>query len=364
MNERHRRGTRLAVIAASALALGGCASPGDAARPPQPARAERLRADRVLTPSAALGDGAGAAWLDADASSLAPVSPADERRRPEFDAAKALLEGGDAAGAVRAYDRIYTLAPRGPGADEALFGLAEATLRSGEPYRADELFERLLREFPATPRYNEAVERVFQIGKLFAEEKAERASILPGFRKKDRTFGIEVLERFLKARDRHELAPQALFTVAEAHLADDEAELAIESWQRLMKEYPRSSWARLAEYRIALAFFSLSYGVVYDKRPILTGLRRLRAYVRRYPTGDNIREAEAKLASVEEELAAHELKVARRYERDDHHVSAQIYLATLRRDYPKTRAAAEAERLAREWPNPPLPPDERDEKGR
>src|SRR5262249_22642342 len=153
-----------------------------------------------------------------------------------------------------------------------------------------------------------------------------------GLPMRDVDYGIDILDKFSKQRDRHPLAPEAVYVIGEAHLRERDAELAIEAWQRLIKAYPDSKWARLAEDPTPSAFPTLSDGVEYDKRPIYTGLKRLRAYVRKYETGDKRAEATEKLLALEEELALHELKVAHTYARNDHFDSARIYLDAIRRE--------------------------------
>ena len=99
----------------------------------------------------------------------------------------------------------------------------------------------------------------------FAEGRAERPTWLLGIRMTDRAFGIEVLEEFHRARERHVLADDALYLIGVAHLAENEPELAIASWQKVVDDYPKSEWADPAEYRIGLAFVAMSAGPEYDK---------------------------------------------------------------------------------------------------
>jgi outer membrane assembly lipoprotein YfiO len=332
----------------SLLALLGCAAP----KPPS----EEILAPppRILAASAALGDTAGATWREARGRTGA------ERRSDElqasFNAAKALADAGEHADASLAYERVYRFSPRSRLAEDSLFLAAEEAFQATQYYRALELYDKLVILYPTTQHYPDVLTKQFQVGKLYVEEKAKKPSWFLGVEKTDSAYGIEVLEKFVKQRERHALAPQALYLIGEAHVRNDEPELAIESWQRLVKDYPQSEWARLGEYRIALAFISLSYGADYDKRPLVTGKKRLNAYINKYPTGDNRSEAQTKLKSLEEDLAQHELAIAKKYARADRYRAAQIYLASIRRDYPQTDAAKEATQLAAEWENPPDPP--------
>jgi DNA repair protein RecO (recombination protein O) len=348
----HRLGKELrltrhlqAALVVLVLALvGGCASP--------PASEDESPARPALA-AAGLGDASGAAWRDARGGRAARLLDQG------MEKARAIAATGDHGAATEAYEAVYRTAPRGKVAEESLFQAAEEAFFAGRHFHALELYTRLVALYPSSAHYPEIDERTFQIGKLYVEEKAKKPSFFLGIEHDDTSYGIEVLEKFVKARDQHALAPEALFLIGEAHVKQDEPELSIESWQRLVKDYPRSSWSRLAEYKIALAFCSLSYGADYDKRPLLTGRKRLQNYVKKYPAGDNVEEAKARLLELEEELAQHDLTIAKKYASHDRFRSARIYLLSILnpdRGYPGTKAAAEAKSLADVWPDPPDPP--------
>jgi outer membrane protein assembly factor BamD (BamD/ComL family) len=340
------------VLLASLLAVTGCQAPPVGGEPVAPAPPPR-----VPSADAALGDSAGSTWSDTRARPPEKKMPADPTTASGLAHAKALADAGEHADAAAAYEEIYRFAPRSKLAEDALYFAAEEAFQAGQHYHALELFDRLLVLYSSTPHFPDVLERQFQIGKLYVEEKAKKPSWFIGVDKADAPYGIETLERFVKQRDQHALAPEALFLVGEAHLKADEPELAIESWQRLVRDYPRSTWARLGEYRIALAFVSLSYGVEYDKRPLMTGLKRLRNYINKYQTGDNIQEASLKRRELAEQLAQHELAIAKKYARRGKYRAAHIYLIGIQRDFPEAKTTKEeAKRLAAEWEDPIDPP--------
>lgn len=243
---------------------------------------------------------------------------------------------------------------------EHMFWAAECALGEQEYYHAYLLYLRLRRDYPSTRLMPRAVERIFLVGRLFCEGAATKPSWLFGIALTDRAFGIKILERFQKARERHGLSDDALHYVALARLDLDEWELAIDSWEKLQQVYPDREWAETAEYRVALTTLQMSEGPAYDKVPIRSALKRLRRYVQRHPTGNHVGEAQKRLREVEEGLARHQLDVARFYLRRDKYYSADIYLTAVQRDYPGTEAASEARTMQNKLPRtspPPPPPD-------
>lgn len=245
---------------------------------------------------------------------------------------------------------------------EFLFFAAESALGAGQHEEAYDAYRKLLRRYPSTPRYPLVVERIFLIGRLYAEGRAETTTWFLGVEMTDRTLGIEILEEFQKARERHSLADDALHSIALARVAQEEYGLAIDAWQKLMDEYPKSEWAETAEFRIGTTFALMSDGTDYDKRPMLTALTRLRRYVERHPTGNHVAEAREEIARIEEDLAAQQVEVARFYLRRDQRYSAVRCLEEVLREYPRTDAAREAARLKSSLPRvTPPPPKEHQE---
>jgi len=210
--------------------------------------------------------------------------------------------------------------------------------------------------FAAAPRFPMIVERIFLIGRKFCLGRAEKPSWLLGISMEDQEFGVQILERFQGARERHPLADDAFHYVALARLDLGDWELAIDAWERLRREYPKSEWAETAEFRVGLTMLGMSDGPRYDKAPLLSALERLRLYVKRHPTGNHSKEAQVEIERVEEEIAQHRLGVARYYLRQDQDYSADVYLSSVQKDFPNTKAATEALRLQNTMPRTSPPP--------
>jgi hypothetical protein len=242
---------------------------------------------------------------------------------------------------------------------EFLLYAAEASLGDGEHYPAYQHYSRLIKLYSDTPHYDHAVARLFLLARLFAQGKARKPSWLLALPLTDLEFGIQALERFQRARERHPSSDDALHYAAEAYLESGDPGLAVDTWTRLGRTYPDSEWAETAEYRTGLATLALSDGPRYDKGPMISGLKRLEAYLRDHPRGNHAKQARAKTKELRELLSTQLLIVARYYQRKDQDYSARLYLTAIQRDYPKTPAAREAATLANSIPKtspPPAPP--------
>ncbi|RMG17786.1 MAG: outer membrane protein assembly factor BamD, partial [Planctomycetota bacterium] len=328
-------------------------------RPPSPpqrlprGRGPFLALLMLLSAAGAIGCGAAPPRAAPPAVVVAPVISGST---PLSEQAAELLAARRYAEAGELYASLSRSDPSPEHRAEFAFAAAECAFARGDYYAAYRLYSELLQRYPTTPRFAGVVERVFTISRLFAEGRATKPSWLLGAELTDRSFGVELLTAFQKARERHPLADDALHHKALALVELGEGDEAIEVWQKLIDDYPDSEWLETAEFRIGVTMLARSEGPEYDKRPLLAALERLRSYARKHPNGDYIQEASQRIAAIEEDLAGHWLEVARFYLRRDRIYSARIYLEAIGREYPRTRAAQRARALLEELPPSSLPP--------
>jgi len=271
------------------------------------------------------------------------VTPADALSGdPRAEAARAAAAAGRYEQARQAYEALLASETDPARRGELVFLAAECALGASDFHRAATLYQRLLSDHPGSPRFGQAVERVFQVGRLFCLGQATRPSWFFGVEFTNHEFGIRVLERFRDARERHPLADDALHAIALAHVELGEYEKAQASWETVIREYPTSEWVDTAHYRAALAVLATGSGARYDKAPLRETVARLRRYQQLFPTGNHAQEVQAQLEELNEELAAHELAVARFYLGRSRPYAADLYLAAILRDYPGTEAAVDA----------------------
>jgi outer membrane assembly lipoprotein YfiO len=316
------------------LALGCAAEERPAGRAPAGGE-ERAAPGDVAEVGSAAPDGAPSGWLSA--------------ARADYDAGRY----AEAAERLRRGTRLGT---RGLQNEEGLFLLGESLFRAGEYEEAYFAYRRFLEQYGDSPRHEEVTGRCFEIGRRYAQGEALTTTL--GIEGTDYHFGRDVLRAFQHENDRHSLADDAMHLCAESYFSEGEYEQAITNWLRLLQEYPESEWAQFAEYRLALAHYARSDGVQYDKAPIAAARQSLIGYARRHPQGDHIAAGEEQLRAIEEELASHELGIARHYRRWGHALSAKIYYEAILREYPRTAAAGEAksELVLVAQAQPPAPP--------
>ncbi len=337
-------------------------------------------------PAAAPGVGAGAVAGAAAAPAAAPAassSPSGAAGDPAAAGAAqpsvASLEKGLTLLAERRYEEAYEIfesvasgAPMPPPAspeevvaDRALrragvarpttaplyvlarFYMAESLFLQGEHHAAHKGYAEILEKHPDFERLAQAIEREHAIGAAFVERKAERPVLGGLFSVKDPDFGVALLEKLI-AEYQQPYFDHAELLIADYHFAEADWLRAADAYERLQKDFPASEASDVAEYQSAVCKLRQVKGMRYDLSKVREAEKLLANYVRRRPTGARIREADALLKTVREDLAAQDLEVARFYlERERRPASALIYVESLLRNRRDTAAAEQAKEYLR-----------------
>lgn len=158
----------------------------------------------------------------APSNSAGPPSAASSSAKPS---AKSLVRSGAA-------ERV-DLANSGESARE-LFARANRARREGEPRRAVTLYELLQKRFPSAP---EAEASVLALGMLELSLNQPDAA-------------LRHFKAYLARSPQGELGSEALWGKARAHLLLGQKELAKQSFQLLLSQYPESAYAGAARAKL------------------------------------------------------------------------------------------------------------------
>ncbi len=320
-----RRTNRQRTLPILALAL---AASGASAQGPEYRMDESGNWVLVSTPAA----GSDEALIAAARKDLAEVRPADARR-----AVSEWIERNDRT--------------RNPRLAEALLIRADALTAEGDEYEALYDYERVIKEFPATPSFITAVERELDIGVRYCAGLRRK---LLGVRVLDATdIGEELLIRVQERMPSSRLAERAGIELADYYYRERNLDLAVDAYDLFIQNYPKSQYLQRAMQRRIYATIGRFKGPRYDGSALIDARILTRRYAALFP-------AEAQKAGLDDglltrldESSAEELmEGAQWYLRRDDDVAARYMLRRLIRDHPKSAAAQRALTMLQErnWP--------------
>ena len=115
--------------------------------------------------------------------------------------------------------------------------------------------------------------------------------------------------------------------------------------ERMVRDYPQSTWNPTAEFQIALAVRRQLRGVDYDQEALKKARQKFNLYLNHHPRGSQVDEARGYLRDLAEMEGRHDLKIAKYYLRESQPQAAMLYLRSVILNNPRTDAAREAREI-------------------
>jgi|GEM_PF-809212 len=157
---------------------------------------------------------------------------------------------------------------------------------------------------------------------------------LPG-----QSLAIEIYDELVACVPNHELAVKALFSKAVLLQSMREFRESIDSYQLLIRRFPKHEFTPESYLRISQTYYQLSQ--LEFQNPDLLALAELNArkFRENFPRDERVIEAEKYSLLIKEVYAKGLCSVGQFYERTHHPDAAAIYYQSAIEDYPNTRVA-------------------------
>lgn len=224
---------------------------------------------------------------------------------------------------------------------EAYLLRGDAKLLLGNEYRSLYDYEAVIREFPASGHFLDAIQRELDIGTAYVNGR--RRKILGLRIEGAKSLGEELLLRVQERVPGSALSEQAALELASYYYRERDLELAADMYDIFLETYPDSEHARDALLRSIQANIARFKGPAYDGSGLIDARLQIDRYVRRYPA-EAVRDgvAEGLAARVDESRALQKLEAARWYLRTGDDTAARFSLQRLLDEFPATSAAQRA----------------------
>ena len=232
-----------------------------------------------------------------------------------------------------------------PGSDllvEAYLLKADAVAAQGDYYRSLEDYELVIVLYPGTDQYRVAVEREYDIAKLFVGGLKRKGRWL-GFRAFDADdTGVELLIRVQERLPGSTLGERASIDIGDYYFDKGDMEMASEAYDLFILNYPNSRQREWATLRLIQASLARYKGPQFDPSGLTDAAQRLREYQRDYPAAAEKIGADALMVRINESLAKKKLVTAQWYEERGLERGAITMYRNVVTDYPGSAAAIEA----------------------
>ena len=159
---------------------------------------------------------------------------------------------------------------------------------------------------------------------------------------------IVIYDEVITALPHHDLAASALFGKAYLQLKDQEYKSSIETYQMLIRRFPKHPLARESYIGIGDVYLIQAQESYPDQDFLDLAELNVRKFRADFPSDDKVQIAEDTLAKMKEVYASDLYDIARFYERTKKPHAARIYYNRIQAKYPQTKTCElAAKRLAR-----------------
>lgn len=228
-----------------------------------------------------------------------------------------------------------------PFAREILFYLGVGYFHTGELEYANRFLTNYLKK-QATPKYfEEAIQYKFKIA-----EKYHRGA-------KKHILGWETMPKWVPARDEaihiydevitalphHELAAHALFGKAKLLIKDDEYKSSVETYQTLIRRFPKHPLAAESYIGIGEVYLIQSQAQYPDQDYLDLAEINLRKFRHDFPGEEKLAIGEKMLMDMKEVYASDLYDTGRFYERTKKPQAAYIFYSRILAKYPETKVS-------------------------
>ncbi|MFQ5655057.1 MAG: outer membrane protein assembly factor BamD [Planctomycetota bacterium] len=244
--------------------------------------------------------------------------------------------------AARGYRMVLERKPPGPLAGSARLQLLESQFLGRDMEAAHKTVREILRGNPDAATISRVLQRKYEIGVAFLTGAPRK---FLGFSVSAESRGIEILDSLVEQYPFQAFSDDALFHIGGHYMKKRQHEEAEVVYERLIRDYPLSEWAGIAEYQIGEAALRRLKGVEYDFTLVKKAEKHFRRYLRLFPGGDRAAAARLSLERIGEMRAARLLGIAEFYLRLDREKAARIYLQRLLQNHPGVPAAKRAQAI-------------------
>lgn len=285
---------------------------------------------------------AGAAWIWSPQTGwIGPGGAVKDTPQEQLAFAVGFFERKDYDRARKEFKKLLSAYKESREAAEAQYYMGRCFEEEGDYYKAFLEYRKAIQTYPSTKRFDEILEREYQLGNYFLAGKKRKvlgaAAILPA-----RDKAIEIFQSIVDDGPFSEYGQLAQYKLGLTHMALGDYEPAVSAFEQILTRYPDSPLVDDARFQIAQASLKGTFRAGYDQSPTDLAIRELQTFLREYPGSELVTDAGKKLEQLRERRAEHEFEVGQFYESRRRPQAALIYYETVVDEFAQTSWAPRA----------------------
>jgi len=249
--------------------------------------------------------------------------------------------------AIGIYKSIFKKFPGSSHAPRSHMSIGRIFLSQNKPKKAFKALDEIILNYPDYIDFNLVIQEQFEITTtLMVQEKSRFLGIIPY---NDDSTAIEYFESIVRNAPFSEYAPLALMNIALIHQRQDNVSMAIDAYDRLINNFPRSMLAPDAYLKMAETYASIVDGPDYDQGATREAISYYRDYLILYPENTEVSKGEDGLLQMRDTHAKSKFVIGEYYYKYRNNKKAAIvFLNEAITIAPDSAASADARKLLAE----------------
>lgn len=268
--------------------------------------------------------------------------PNQKDAQTQFDTALEKEKKGDIGSALAGYRKTVRRFSKSSVAPAAQYKIGEILEKKKDYNSAATAYETLIKNYPHSTDFNNALEGEFRIGNLFLDGIAKQAVLgVPTLPSRDRAVAIYTV--IVRNAPFSRLAPLAQLNIGQAQAHENDYKGAITAYQVVVDKYPTDPAASEALYQIAYCYLQISRSGSYDRIASQHARESFEDYISAYPNSEKTPQARENLANLTSQQTGGSLEIADYYYGQKLFKAAVVYYNDVIRQQPNSPDSAKAQ---------------------
>lgn len=251
-----------------------------------------------------------------------------------FDDALDLFKEKKLDKAAEAFQLILKKYPKSNVAPEAGYRLGTIYEEQGDLLKAHKAYQTLIKSYPQSERFDEVIEREYQIGLAFLSGK--KGKVLGLDIKPSLPSAAEVFKQIVESAPFGPFGDKAQYQLGVTQLKNGKHDEAMTAFQELIDQYPKSEFIQQARLELAEASYQKSKIETRDQGALDAAAKQAERYLQKYPESEEAEKAARIRQEVDEKNAEKNYRIGLYYEKENYLESALIYYRDAAKRYPAT----------------------------